>query len=1796
MADPLSNTRSSKIRSRQSIAHFPSSRNSALKDNVTTDIAALQAQHNVSPARGKRSRGKSIGPGGLEALIESTGNIIKSTAAVQIKSILKPSIPLTPPKVIPTFDELRKRSTGKGRSPVKTAAEDLLIDFSTPGPTRREGAETSMSGTENVADPFSPITRRSPRRQEVDNTETREREREEERKRKAEKQAILERRAARRKSLANRRVSFAPEATLHTWSVMELAEDSTTSSASNSTRRQSSMTVQQSPVKVAGPSEAHTVPSTPAEQIDDPIVTDSPEHQRNLHQRKRRRRSSGGPEVMLDASQDEVFFSSPSGDETTNSSPVRIEEGIESSEDSDSDGDTAMSMDDATSHTVTSQESGSSTHSSLEARLREAAEQAGTAGIHYDEHGEDMSMEMVDGTVTNAFQPWARNQKMDHANDAVGDQGNDINTVGRAQPPISEMDAVEEVEKESQIPSEDMSMDVTRAVGAILTRDSPSKKEQKSPKGRRRSIRPRRSSGAESAYDETMEFTRMQGGILGTVSHASAADTTQMRGSDDDMTMEVTKAFGGVLSSAARRESIASEQDEENETMDMTAAVGTILPPIDEDTEPLTDAGDQTMAMEMTKAVGAILKQSPAKKRVARQSIVNMHHPSMMEEEQTMEMEMTKAVGAILQQSPSKRRVARQSLGNIQHPSDTEEEQTIAMEMTKAVGAILQQDSTTRGRPAEQPARSASTPSPAYNAERTTPKSTPKSQLHMTSVASETGSPSRVLKPQMSGRSQRSTRTASTTPQTNPKTNTPVKSPSRLQAETPSKQITPLPHRAETPNKTPSSANVTHRGASPKKLFRSEIKARASPASVKREANLNAKTLFSRDAETGQQTPSVVLRAPRPQFSRRRSSGIGIDRDGIGSHKVSEILDRRASIGEAAVEFRLGSTEARKLRFEDPTQLEQEVEAERTEEHRQESGRFIMEQEADGSQEETGTLQIKEMIETMSPKKSKAGKGKARKSLAVGGAKGLLGKRPAELDMDDEDDVESTPKRLKAVSREGSPVKKIHLPKPPSKDETTGRLSARLQHSLGAMAGVDNLTPKLGPPSPGRFTAAASPAAIGRFKDVPVAEEERPTSFEDKLDNVVGAIDVSTAQLKDGSDQQEEEKISLQEFLNMTNIHFIELSTTKRRHTMAQSLQANGAPESAETSNTETNFVAAATTLPMLELYQHATRELKSYISTGRKIIRTIEAETLAEQPPLFREYLDARPDVKVVMDNQFRNGKANARLQSKEGWYQWRGQLVEGLKAGLEGIKQGMTDDFDLLQHQQQVLDDVMPRLLQEQDRLQNRHVCYQQNVEELDNIDHEALADCRSQLRDADAQYLRKSTLLKALQQQMTEKDEALSAAAEIKTEMQNQIAEADRVRDELKGWPVADVLALKSRVDNIQQQTGWRLLTAEAEVEEPDEFGPALIMRYKDELRLFFYPQAFQCRPSDGHRRRSGRKSASVSGPSAPISLLFAPGEEDDIEAAPQELPTEKRFFLQLIRSQLHGFAMMPKGSITPRTLLSTVSKGWELACKVSKELKLLKLTGITVASILGDEKLGVTVMLIIPGQGRVNIGFTMTVTILNDGDFMTKVSVTADAIYGSAEDTLAGKNRKIQTALGKEVQSSTLGEGAWINAIHGFQDWLSSQGRVKEGEPETTTTNDDQVVAAADTRLAPAAALAIAEIGHAATTSAPSPPVPAPAPVAIKRSPLAPKRTNMVQKKSLPVSKQRLEKLNAQQLSQALDKENFNPSLSVSSKGIPAHNETSDWERESARPAIPPEMQEVMMHTPIKRVGALRRSPI
>lgn len=69
--------KSNRPKSRQSIAHIPS-KSSLDRDNATADIATIQRDQSRSNRSSKKKlRGKSLGPGGLEALQESSGNTIK---------------------------------------------------------------------------------------------------------------------------------------------------------------------------------------------------------------------------------------------------------------------------------------------------------------------------------------------------------------------------------------------------------------------------------------------------------------------------------------------------------------------------------------------------------------------------------------------------------------------------------------------------------------------------------------------------------------------------------------------------------------------------------------------------------------------------------------------------------------------------------------------------------------------------------------------------------------------------------------------------------------------------------------------------------------------------------------------------------------------------------------------------------------------------------------------------------------------------------------------------------------------------------------------------------------------------------------------------------------------------------------------------------------------------------------------------------------------------------------------------------------------------------------------------------------------------------------------------------------------------------------------------------------------------------------------------------------------------------------------------------------------------------------
>ena len=191
--------------------------------------------------------------------------------------------------------------------------------------------------------------------------------------------------------------------------------------------------------------------------------------------------------------------------------------------------------------------------------------------------------------------------------------------------------------------------------------------------------------------------------------------------------------------------------------------------------------------------------------------------------------------------------------------------------------------------------------------------------------------------------------------------------------------------------------------------------------------------------------------------------------------------------------------------------------------------------------------------------------------------------------------------------------------------------------------------------------------------------------------------------------------------------------------------------------------------------------------------MKEIEADTYEENPPLFREYMSAPPDVKPIMDNQFKNVKTHARLLSKAMWYEWRMKLLDGLKEGLLKIGEGMDEDDGLLTQQEQIIQPVLPALIEEHERLEKQVSIAQAQADELADCDQDELKEARDSLMSIERDLEAKQELVEDLQSQLREREDGLADVVERKQECVDEIKEAEKIRSDCRGWSSTEVSAL-------------------------------------------------------------------------------------------------------------------------------------------------------------------------------------------------------------------------------------------------------------------------------------------------------------------------------------------------------------------------------------------------------------------
>lgn len=391
-------------------------------------------------------------------------------------------------------------------------------------------------------------------------------------------------------------------------------------------------------------------------------------------------------------------------------------------------------------------------------------------------------------------------------------------------------------------------------------------------------------------------------------------------------------------------------------------------------------------------------------------------------------------------------------------------------------------------------------------------------------------------------------------------------------------------------------------------------------------------------------------------------------------------------------------------------------------------------------------------------------------------------------------------------------------------------------------------------------------------------------------------------------------------------------------------------------------------------------------------------------------------------MDAQFRNIKTHARSLSKASWYEWRSKLWDGLKDSLEANANGLNEDLVIIEETEQHVEEALPALSAEKERLTSEHAYLSERADDLKGSDPQELNSARETLRSLATELQKKREQLQMHQKDIEERNAALAHAKEVKAEYEAAIKEAHRKREECRGWSIGEVRKLRSEVTALELSTGWSISSAS---------GSTLTMVYRSQLQLFFDTATFL---SNTAASESKRHSTSQSRGNSPISLSY-------IEQDTAQLPTEKRFFLQIMRAYLQT---LHQAQTDVKDLLRFVSRGWDSALSLIGEVARLNMRAPAHCEIISDERMLVkTSILLRETQSKVEIAFEVgvgTAAASEQGLRLHMDSARARCVYGEAF-----KEAKIKEFLEGYVRNSENDEGIWVGAVAELSKKLAARGK-------------------------------------------------------------------------------------------------------------------------------------------------------
>lgn len=275
-------------------------------------------------------------------------------------------------------------------------------------------------------------------------------------------------------------------------------------------------------------------------------------------------------------------------------------------------------------------------------------------------------------------------------------------------------------------------------------------------------------------------------------------------------------------------------------------------------------------------------------------------------------------------------------------------------------------------------------------------------------------------------------------------------------------------------------------------------------------------------------------------------------------------------------------------------------------------------------------------------------------------------------------------------------------------------------------------------------------------------------------------------------------------------------------------------------------------------------------------------------------------------------------------------------------------------------------------------------------------------------------------------------------MRDEFMSQIQEAERIKEECRGWSARDISELKDSVQRLERQTGWSILSASSIPEKSAD--PMLVMSYRNQLQIKFHPSAFATRtPHNTKKTNQLLELSALKGKTlSPIATL-------------------------VLQSMQRHLSSIQQSKIAPSQLLRFISAAWDRTVGLENETRMLEFCGVTRLTLSEPENsslslrarctlLGNAAMTTTPSRKgaakntaakRIDVDFNVRTRIVPGngevkeiGSLDFDIDVLATKVYGFGagnKNGLSGKEMEGILGKGLSTDGAQLGNGVWFKAV-------------------------------------------------------------------------------------------------------------------------------------------------------------------